>query len=519
MAILDQFRWHSCFIILLILFQLPCDAQSSLFVENYSINDEFGDIVKSLQCVGNDLVFVSGSVVEIPEDRAENRLVKIDSTGQLTWSTIWLEEERRYLGSFQEGLLLNGDSVLATTNTRNGRGSGYLALVSTSLETGSANYVGRFDDTTGYEAGTLFFAPDSSYLLEVSSRLYDVVGYYPLTVTNLSLSGEWLSEKRYFDEYLLFAERSTVMDAAGNLYVAFKGCRRGSRCNPHQAWISKIGLNGGILWTRNYGETAGNQGVEPYLTLLSEDRMALAWTRDTNNLEIQESPPIIYVLDLEGEKLDSIAFHGNWRTLSRIQTAANGDIIGAGYAWTDIGYTGWMIRVTSDAELVWERYIQDNRLADNVNTELRDIDECADGSIAAAGLWISGETPRDGGNTLRSWVVKLDANGCLEPGCSSDTIHLKRPVAVEEVEREPSAAIQINPNPVEGNLHLEISGLNVPFDRLKYTIASSGGSILQSGLVSGNSMDIAVGGLPSGLHFFSITDEYRLLAVRRFIKH
>ncbi len=48
-----------------------------------------------------------------------------------------------------------------------------------------------------------------------------------------------------------------------------------------------------------------------------------------------------------------------------------------------------MIRVTSDAELVWERYIQDNRLADDVYIELRDVAECSDGSIAAAGLWIA----------------------------------------------------------------------------------------------------------------------------------
>jgi hypothetical protein len=94
-----------------------------------------------------------------------------------------------------------------------------------------------------------------------------------------------------------------------------------------------------------------------------------------------------------------------------------------------------MIRVTSDAELVWERYIQDNRLADDVYIELRDVAECSDGSIAAAGLWIAQGTPRDGGNTLRSWVVKLDADGCLEPGCTSDTIHLMRPVANEEIVR------------------------------------------------------------------------------------
>jgi hypothetical protein len=157
---------------------------------------------------------------------------------------------------------------------------------------------------------------------------------------------------------------------------------------------------------------------------------------------------------------------------------ANGDIIGAGYAWTDIGYCGWMIRVTADAELVWERYIQDNRLAANVYTEFRDVTECLDGSIAAAGLWVTDESPRDGGIGPRSWVVKLDANGCLEPNGTSDTIHLMRPVANEEIVREPTPTIKINPNPVAENLHLEISGLNAPVSRLRYTIASSDGRIL-----------------------------------------
>lgn len=518
MIISNELRWSCCPIVILFLLQITCAAQSSLFVKSYSVNPEFGDIIKSIECAGNDLVFVTGSVVEIPQDRAENRLVKIGSSGELIRSTIWLENDRRYLGSFQEGLLVNGDTVLATTSTRNGRGSGYLALVSTSLETGNAKYVGRFDDTTGYESGTLFFAPDSSHLLEVSSRLYNIVGYYPLTVTRLSLSGERLSEEQYFDEYLLVAERSTIMDLAGNLYVAFKGCQQGGRCNPHRAWVSKISPNGEISWTRSYGETAGIQGVDPYLTLLPEDRIALAWTRDTNNQDIQESPPVIYILDQEGEKLDSIAFHGNWRTLSRIQTTANGDIVGAGYAWTDIGYCGWMIRVTSDAELVWERYIQDNRLSDDVYTELRDVDECMDGSIAAAGFLISEGIPRDGGNTLRSWVVKLDANGCLESGCTSDTIHLMAPVSYEEAEQEPSIAFQISPNPVDDMLHLKFQALNPVAGHLKYTITGSDGRILQSGPVSSNAMDIAVSGLSSGLYFFSVNDEYQLLAVRRFYK-
>ena len=311
---------------------------------------------------------------------------------------------------------------------------------------------------------------------------------------------------------------SEAVESNGNLYISFKGCKQEGFCNPDQAWITKINPAGEILWTKNYGETAGNQNVEPYLSLLSEDRMALSWTRDTGNFDIQESPPIIYILDREGEMLDSIAFHGNWRTLSRIQTAANGDIIGAGYAWTDIGYTGWMIRVTSEAELVWERYIQDNRLADDVYTELRDVAECSDGSIAAGGLWISRDAPRDGGNTLRSWVVKLDADGCLEPGCTSDTIHLMKPVAIDEVERRPVAQIKINPNPVNDVLHLELSPVNMAEGQLEYTIASSDGRILQSGPVSGTSMDIDVGNLPAGLHFFSVADASRLLGVERFFK-
>jgi len=433
-----------------------------------------------------------------------NTFIEINSTGDILWSTVWLENDKRYIGSFQEGMLVVGDSIHATTDSRNGRGSGYLGLVNVSLETGEARYSGRFEDTTGYVAGDLHLAADSSHLIEVSSTDYSTGGYYPMSVAELSLTGECLSDQRYFEEFYRTVFYSSRFDEYGNMYVSFKGCKDRVGCRFHQAWITKIDPAGDILWTKNYGQSEGDQNVEPYLTLLSEDRMALSWTRDTGDLSLQESPPTIYILDREGERLDSIAFHGNWRTLSRIQTAANGDIIGAGYARTDLGKAGWMIRVTPEAELVWERYIQDNRLADDVYTELRDVAECSDGSIAAGGLWISRDTPRDDGNTLRSWVVKLDPDGCLEPGCTSDTIHLMKPVANDEIVREPAPTMEINPNPVDNTLHLELSGVNTAAGRLTYTIVSSDGRILQTGQVTENSMDIDAGGLPAGLHFFSL---------------
>ncbi len=502
-----------------LLLQATCLAQPNTFIESYSINSEFGDIGKSLGCVDSSLVLIAGSVVQLPQqERYEDQIVKLSPYGEVVWSVILLEEGRRYVGSFKEGLVAKNDSVWTTTTIRDGRRSGELGLVTTLLETGETRYAGRLDDSTKYFAGDLLFAPDSSGLIDISTRDLGIDEYFPMTVTKLSLVGEVIMMENYFDHYRKFVFRSSRIDSIGNLCIVYKGCVAEGNCNGNQAWITKIDPAGEILWTKNYGETAGNQNVEPYLSLLSEDRMALSWTRDTGDLTLQESPPIIYILDREGEKLDSIAFHGNWRTLSRIQTAANGDIIGAGYAWTDIGYCGWMIRVTPEAELVWERYIQDNRLADDVYTELRDVAECSDGSVAAGGLWTCRDAPRDGGNTLRSWVVKLDADGCLEPGCTSDTIHLMKPVAIEEVERRPVAEINISPNPVNDVLHLELAQVDLAVSQLKYTIANSDGRILQSGPVTGASMDVEVGRLPAGLHFFSVTDVSRLLGVRRFFK-
>lgn len=337
------------------------------FIKSYSFNPEFGDIVKSLECFDNELYLIAGTVILFPEELVENRLVKLTASGDVVWSTVWLENGRRYIGSFRKGMVFGKDTVFATADTRNGGRSGYLGIVKTALGSGEVRNLVRFDDSTKYISGELHYSSDSSYFIEISSRDLDIDSYFPVSVSLLSLAGERLSSWNYLDEYRKVAFRSSRVDSEGNLYIAFKGCLGPRSCNG-QAWITKIAPSGEILWTRNYGETANIQGVEPSLTLLSEDRMALSWTRDTNNFDIQESPPIIYILDREGEALDSIAFHGNWRTLTRIQTAANGDIIGAGYAWTDIGWCGWMIRVTSEAELVWEKYIQDNRLSDNAYT-------------------------------------------------------------------------------------------------------------------------------------------------------
>jgi|AntRauTorckE5430_2_1112549.scaffolds.fasta_scaffold05358_2 hypothetical protein len=507
---------------LLLLTLLPFYAvilvQPSGYVRSYSINQDFGDIALSLESINDNLIFTTGSVVEVPEDVGETQIVICDSQGDIISSTVWLQGQIRYTGSFQDGMLCFGDTVLATAEVRaNGR-SGYLTLVSTSLETGESSYNVRLDDMVNYVSSDLHYSPDSSHTIEVSSRDFDIGSYFPITISRLSLTGNRLSKRNYFDEYRKFSSRSSRIDSEGNLYITFNGCIGPNGCDGQQAWITKIDSEGEILWTKNYGKTAGNQIVEPYITLLSEDRMVLAWTRDTNNLDIQESPPIVYILSREGEKLDSIAFHGNQRTLSRIQTAANGDIIGTGSAWTDIGTCGWMIRVTPQAKLVWERYIQDNRLSDDVYTELRDIVECSDGSVAAAGFLIPYGVPRDGGNNLRSWVVKLDANGCLEPNCTSDTIHLMPPVSSEEPQQLPISTMQISPNPVANSLHLEVSDLVLPSGRLIYTISSSNGRILTSGPLGGEVADIDVSDLPAGLYFISLSASSRLVAVRRFVK-
>lgn len=342
---------------------------------------------------------------------------------------------------------------------------------------------------------------------------------WPVIIEKLDSNGVVFSSEEYLTDMTKSSLTQSSIDAAGNLYVSHIGCRGANNCDPYQGWLTKIRANGEVAWQRSYGYTEWwEQPVIPWISVVNDTTLAYAWTRDTSGSNTQVSPPVIYYLDTLGNKRDSFAFHGNSRNALQLAPTDDGGVVGTGFAFTDLGYTGWLFRLDSNADLVWERYIQDHRQSTFSETDLECITVMDDGSIVAGGDIFHPLPPRDGGARLRGWVVKLDADGCLEPGCTSDTIYLEFTNAVGEPEIEQEVDLKVWPNPTVNELNWSLPDLPVYRRITDYRIINTSGYVMRRGTVAPGSRSVDVRDLPPGVYFLNLLVDGKIRGVKKFVK-
>ena len=493
-------------------------AQSN-FIESYTFNPITGDVGAHIVTLDSITYLHSASVIDGPEfTYVQGGLSKLTQQGEIVWNNEWNFSFGNVGISFANGIVVNNDTVYTTGNYRDLESGVFSpAIVANSTLTGEYRAI-RFPYDYRVVIKDLFLNIDNTFTA-ISEDIVSDSFNFPIIVEEIDQFGLSSSSLEYLTEFSVVNASHSDRTESGVIYTAHIGCfGTDATCYPFQGWLSKIRADGTFAWSRSYGYTAYNQAVLPKVTIVNDTTIAYAWTRDTNNLDIQESPPIIYYLDTLGNKRDSFAFHGNWRTLSNLRTAANGDVLGVGYAWTDIGYTGWMFRLTPTAELVWERYVQDHRQTTSSATDLVSVTEAADGSIVSCGSIFHPQPPRDNGARLRAWVVKLDSNGCLEPGCTSDTIYLEFPSSAHDPPVVPESDIQVWPNPTVDFLNWSVPDLPVFRRMTDYRIIGAAGYTVASGKLLPGSNRIDVRDLPPGVYFLNLMKDGQQRGVKRFVK-
>jgi hypothetical protein len=489
------------------------------FIESYTFRPGTGDIASHVITVDSNIFVHIASVIDTPFTHVEGGMIKLDRSGNLLWDNIWSFDFGFIGTSFANGIVVTQDTVYSTGNYRNlETGVFSPAIVANAIDSGGYRAI-RFPYNHRASIHDLFLNEDNSFIAISEDWVSDSF-YFPIIVENLNLEGQSTSSLEYLTEFAVTSATNSVRDVDNNIYVAHIGCfGPDASCYPFQGWLSKINADGSFAWSRSYGFTAFRRpAVLPNVAVLNDTTIAYAWTRDTNDFNIQESPPTIYFLDTLGNERDSFAFHGNLRTVQKLIPCANGDVVGVGTALTDLRWSGWMFRLDAQANLLWERYVQDHRQTTGTETNLLSVTEASDGSIIAAGDIFHGFPPRDGGARMRAWVVKLDADGCLEPGCTSDTIYLEFPNAIAEPLPTSETALQVWPNPAEDYLQWSVPDLPVFRQLTGYRITNVNGYSVRSGRLLPGEQRIDVQGLPAGVYFLNLLKDGKNRGVRKFIK-
>lgn len=190
----------------------------------------------------------------------------------------------------------------------------------------------------------------------------------------------------------------------------------------YNAIMHKIDENANPIWSRliNWDKTL-NQA--PTSTALPGGGGVVMWRQDTfvSDPTIASQFSVLNRVNDDGQTI----WRQEWndvsiRTIHRVTTAANGDILGCGYYSTESRGKTWIFRATESGEILWERHYSDSiQRPWSPYMVMLDLCELADGRIAATGTVF--DTNLVGSLNPNIGVLVLDADGCLEPGCTGFT--------------------------------------------------------------------------------------------------
>ncbi len=297
----------------------------------------------------------------------------------------------------------------------------------------------------------------------------------------------------------------------------------GYRNSPVQDYQETLALTrtdslGNVLWTKEY-QTNEDDYCNAYMTPLLNGGFVLGYCIDTSGFNMQYNrPPKLFATDSLGNLVWTYTFTGKYRrTITKLITASNGDIIGSGFRILDDGMYGWLFRLTQQGQLLWKRaYRPEQAWPGNILSELNDVTETPDGGIAAIGSML--DTLPNGTINLDVWLLKVDADGCLTPGCTDSivTATVERQGGVLYTGRQ--VFFRLWPNPVSGEAQVAFYQPAPQGARLR-VFNAQGMPVAQQDVPPGSTAaQVDFSGLPPGLYLVQYLRQGRVLQVEKVVR-
>lgn len=196
-------------------------------------------------------------------------------------------------------------------------------------------------------------------------------------------------------------------------------------------------------------------------------------------------------------------------TISDIQVAKNGDIIGSGYIFKGY-YDGYLFRMTAEGTMLWERrYNILDSLDDKLDgIFLTNLGEDDDGNIIASGSHTNSYNSFD-----EVFLVKTDAGGCIEGhDCTYRLILKDKSVPTIDLSND---AFKVYPNPIT-----DVFNIEMPTNTSNYAYAVQdvfGRSMTTKTNQMGN-VSIDCSAWPQGLYMLNIEGENKARRSFKLIK-
>ena len=224
-------------------------------------------------------------------------------------------------------------------------------------------------------------------------------------------------------------------------------------------------------------------GGGPHLSLLTNGHVLLASNVANAPDFVQD---VFYLAEVDPADLSIVwerefGAPASFQVLYAAKQVPNGDLIACGVSEEIGGYQGVLLRTTSSGDSLWMRryFYQDAVISQGVG-QFYDVLPTDDGGFIATGpVYSQLNMPNPPGYSQDAWVVKVDGQGCIVPGCNI--------VGISEQATNLLDAFSIHPNPAHGSTTLELTlPQSVHASNLELTLVSADGRVVQRERIVGN---------------------------------
>jgi hypothetical protein len=424
-------------------------SQTEYFNERYPVEGHWGNANSGI-VVMDTAYFISPNNLKSPSPFRKNLIMQLDLKGEDTTITSFI----------------GYDSIDAINTGVIKRKNNKMVIAWSMYDLDSFNYALVFYDNLGIEEQLVIDSKKFSYLYitdiqETQDHGFILTGIVQELPNNqggsedvVLIRTDSLGNELWFKTLGGAGQQQgysvAVCDDGGFIVAALDG---------KEVWIIRTDSMGTMLWERFYGSTVwGNAG--PQRILQTRDGgyiFASGWGTDDFGINDWVYRPWIQKLDAQGDSLwswfsNTNAYEGYESYITDIIQQNDGSFIAVGQEPTvnpidsSLQYKkqGMILKLTSEGDSVWQHHYYHPQASNkDASHYLYRVRPTTDGGYVAAGYLALPDT-----GTQDSWVIKVDSNGCLIPGCII--------TAVEHEPQLPRGEVLVYPNPSRDFITVEL---------------------------------------------------------------
>lgn len=376
-------------------------------------------------------------------------LGKYDQQGNLLWVKTY------------EGFRQGGPNCMCRTSDNNYVLTGdvtlpdgdYAIFLMKLNQQGDSLWVRYFNSPATNFARSLNQLPNGDLIIEGDGWPLNSPARPEKTIIKTDAQGQLIWHHDYPDNFQLAQYGNLTVLSTGELLM----CYNSWTTSTPRYTLTKLSADGLVRWTKTYFQQL--DASPSYARELPDGGYALFGSIDTF---IPQTGKVILpciTTDTAGTVLSEKYFYAEnvHAYLSNIVPGPGGCWYGAGgILRADLNrYTGWVVKLSPDGDLLWQRYYVWDGRPDNFPFWFEDIRISPEGRIAISGT-AADALPSGQQADGNAMLLVLDENGCFAPdaGCD-DGIQ-----AVSPVRETPGLSVRVNlsPNPVRDLLRIAAPG-------------------------------------------------------------